>query len=439
MRLTLIISLIAEFTDASVTYPNCVKIIIDSKKLLENITKNVSKGLKDLLIEENKIRTNYLSKMKKPVAIATNKKNPAHKKKKGIKRKMKSSPDKKIMSSNQGPSNGLPIQYAYMNNHMFYHTNQGFDQNGLNSSGNADEAYCMTEEAKIRRDSFGSRSSFMYRGGLPNFVSNEFDPSRQNFNHFSSSLNDPYSSEHSNFVRHPHVSNDQYDYIDPRRSSKMVRRQSSDSMVAAIEAVCMAEMEAERRQRSSFHEAMSLLDVSGRRPSLTIPMAVAAAEASRYADMDHLRRSSFLSTSSIDNFDPFSRNRMNQYSFDDSLPNLNKRRKSSGPESVLAAAEIVRLAELKQTSCGPNNSKQAAEEMARTPEQITPNRFFGYPPGRNSFGGMSMNDYVSNQYNTLAGTTTYPSMNDRSFWQYNYPSDSAQDPPSQHDGPRASL
>jgi hypothetical protein len=346
---------------------------LDIKSLFNDIIDGFSKSLKKVIIEKNKIRLqNSQNTVTQPVAVARSDKKrksnvctTARIDKHGVKRRSAVKiPDQGIYQ-NQNTHTAMPSRSLYTypfldQNPNFFSNHPGHRErrqskqsgvSGLDSLGEAAEAVRLAEEAMMLKE------SFKYEG-------RSIESPHQNFNGEINHYNDPYFRESFNVPRQTYGSNDPYECVEPRRIRRMSRRQSNDSITAAIEAVYLAELEADRRQRASLHEAMRLLDTTSNLSSRANTMVAAAADAARFAETEEMRRQSFLSS---DSNEFFTRNR--QYSVDSvSAPFL--RRQSAGPESIFPAAEAVRLAEMRRSSgVGIGGSMHAAAELVRISEQ----------------------------------------------------------------------
>jgi hypothetical protein len=382
------------------------------KYLYDNIIDNFSKALKAVIVEKNKVRPEYISKKvtqsaAKAASTERKRKNSidktAESDKRGLKRRSVPRISGNGMYQNQVPPTAMPLRPPYLhslpgqlpNTFSSYTVHPERRLSGLDSLGEAAEAVWLADEAMARRESFISQ------GGRPSYTFPNIDSPNQNFNRGMNHYNDVYSRESSNVIRQAFGTNDPYGYSEPRRLTRMSRRLSNDSMAGAIDAVYLAELEADRRQRASLHEAMRLLDATSNRPSVTNTMVAAAAAAARFADMEEIRRQSFLSNDSNELFDLASRHRRSrQFSVDSfSAPMW---RRSTGPESILSAAEAVRLADMRRSSGGIGSSMHSAAELVRISDQLNPmNNHGNYHTGidTNDYGGAYMNSFGGSNIN----------------------------------------
>ena len=358
---------------------------LDIKSLYNDIIGGFSKSLKKVIIEKNKIRLENLQNMAtQPVAVArsllssdkkrkSNVYTTARIDKHGVKRRSAVKIPAQGIYQNQLSHTEMSSRPSY--SYPYFDQNSNYPghrerrqskqsmQSGLDSLGEAAEAVRLAEETMMLRE------NFKYQGKRPSATS--LTTESQNFNREINHYTDPYLKRESfSLNRQSYESNDPYEFVEPRRLRRMSRRQSNDSIAAAIEAVYLAELEADRRQRASLHEAMRLLDTTSNLSSRANTMVAAAADAARFVETEAMRRQSFLSNDSNDFFDLVSRHRNRQYSVDSvSAPFL--RRQSAGPESILSAAEAVRLAEIRRSSGGGGigSSMRSAAELVRISEQ----------------------------------------------------------------------
>lgn len=420
--------LIGTFSSSSTSHPKEFVITLAIKSLYDSIIDAFSKSLKQVIMEKNKIRLE--DSLKKTTRSATETKTTLSKDKKRksngyVTVDAHARNVKRRSYQNRIPHTTMPLRPSYINplagqypNPISnYNVHSERRQSGLDSLGEAAEAVWLAEEAMMRRDSYRSQ------GGRPSYSFPAIESPNQKFISRMSHYSDPYLRESSNTIRQAYGTSDPYGYIEPRRLSRMSRRQSNDSMTAAIDTVYLAELEADRRQRSSLHEAMRLLDATSNRSSDTNTMVAAAADAARFAEMEEMRRQSFLSNDSNELYDHVSRVRSRQYSVDSfSAPLF--RRQSAGPESILSAAEAVRLAEMRRSSGGIDSSMHSAAELVRLSDQQNLMNSQANPRS-----GFDPNDYGGAYMNSFGGTHANFSVNDMNH-QIHYMQPGAQNFPS---------